>query len=164
MAEEKKEFTIIENADCISKFKDQGYKLVAESIIGRAWGDKTKGYKVCAPVPETDEQAKELYNLSLAELVHAGVMKIFTQVDYETTTLEFDTDGKVVKIDGVKQFNPNLSDEEILERMQTAVDNYQAGTRAPGKKKIESQRLSKMEELAKAKGFDSVDDFIASLG
>lgn len=154
MAEGKqKEFTIIEDADIIGKFKET-FSRVVESIIGRAWGDKTKGFKVCLPVPENDEQAQELYNLSLADLIEYGVQKVSTMVDY-TVVLDSDKDGKVLP---EKTFLADLDDDAILARLQEAADAYKVGTRAPGKAKQDKQTLDQIGQLAIAMGFENTPE------
>lgn len=150
MANEKKEFTIIENADCIAKFKDEGFDNVVESIIGRAWGDKDKGYKVCLPVPRNDEEAAR-YNLRLSDLVTFGIQKLMTMVDF-TGVLVPDT----------KDFRDDLDDEGILNMLQEAAEAYQAGVRAPGKAKQQKQQLGQLEQLAQLKGV-TVDELLAEM-
>lgn len=151
MAEqEKKEFTIIEAPDTISKLKES-CDVVVESTIGRAWGDKDKGFKVYFPVPIDDEMAKERYNLTIQELVEYGVQKLSTQVDYTG-----------VLVDGTKEFNPDMDDNAIQTMLQDAADNYQTGTRKPGKAKKDKETLDKLAQLAAAQGITK-EEYVAQL-
>lgn len=146
----EKEFTIIENPDKISQLKES-CDVVVESTIGRAWGDKDKGFKVYFPVPVDDESAKERYNLTIQELVEYGVQKLSTQVDYTG-----------VLVDGTKDFNPDMDDDAIQAMLQDAADNYQAGTRKPGKAKKDKEALDQIGKLAAGMGMTR-DEYVAHL-
>lgn len=168
MAEEngKKEFTIYENPEKISELKDMGFKRVEQSVIGRAWGNLDKGWTVYLPVPENDEQAKELYNLTCEDLMAQGVQKIFTQGQYETVVIATE-DGKAVTAQvgdkkNVKQFDPNLTDEQIHQKLQETIEAYRAGVRAPGKAKKDKETLDKLAQLAAAQGITK-EEYVVQL-
>ena len=124
-----KKFEIIEDADVISRIKDEGFSEVVTTYIGAAWGSKDKKFAVQWPVPETEEQAQERYNCSLADLIADGVRKLSTSPSYENVALATDSEGNFLED---KPF-ADKSDETILAEMQTLADAFKVGQRKPGK-------------------------------
>lgn len=89
-------------------------------------------------VPETDEEAKERYDIDLAYLIRQGVRSLATRPQYPA--------------------------EGTPEECQAAADGYIVGRKAPatGGQKAKAGKYDKFLEMAKAAGFESVEDWIGA--
>jgi len=103
------------------------------TYIGSGVGAKTR-YGIAWTVPTSDEQAKELYDCSLADLIGFGVKNFCTKPNYQS--VGFDEYGNLV--DGGH------------EAMQRLADEYKVGARraGEGQKKKLARLESENAELA----------------
>ena len=85
------------------------------SYVGATRGAKTK-YGIAWLVPSTDDEAKELYNCTLDDLIRFGIRNLTTKPNYQS--VGFDENGNLV--DGGH------------EAMQKAADEYRVGVRVSG--------------------------------
>ena len=93
---------------------DDGRKYI-HTLIGFERGAPVK-YEIYLPVPTSDEEAKDDYDCTLADIVEYGVRQLSTRPDYKT--VGFNADGTLK--------------EHGHEAMQTMADNYKVGARTAG--------------------------------
>ena len=107
-------------------------------------------YGIVWSVPKTNEEAQKRYGCDLSALVYAGVRQFSTRLKVDS----FFAKG-VIKSDGHVE-------------MQKAADAWQPGrTVTPSEKtaiKAKAAKLDALNEKARALGFASIDEMMASLG
>lgn len=119
---------------------DRGSSYIATT--GFAKGAKVR-YEIIWDIPKTDEEAMQRYNVSLTDLICAGVQILSHRPDYKT----------VLDVDEYTTARH--------EAVQKLADDYKVGSRTPGKTaqvKADAALGRKAAEGAKALGFSSIEE------